>query len=287
MRLMHFEKAGKIGLAAAAGAEFMGLAEDSPDYPGPLEALLAAGVDLREAGRKLMAKGSALDLEQVTFLPPLRRPGKIICLGLNYQEHSEEFGQKEPKPYPEVFGRFPSSLVGHQGPLLKSPLSDSFDYEGELAMVIGRGGRNIPRAEALGHVAAYSIFNDGTMRDFQWRVGQWTMGKNFDHSGAFGPWLVTSDSLPEGARGLSLTTRLNGTVFQKATTSDMIFDVAAQIEYVSQAMTLEPGDVFVTGTPGGVGHTRKPPVYMGEGDVCEVEIEEVGLLRNPVVLDRR
>ena len=161
-------------------------------------------------------------------------------------------------------------------------MSDKLDYEGELVAVIGRGGRDIAKERALDHVAGYSIFNDGSVRDYQLRTPQWTVGKNFDGTGAFGPYFVTADQLPKGAAGLSLQTRLNGTVMQSTSTSDMVFDVATLVSLLSVAMTLEPGDVIVTGTPAGVGGARKPPVFMKPGDICEVEIEGIGVLRNAI-----
>ena len=175
-----------------------------------------------------------------------------------------------------------SSLVGHNAPIVKPSISDQLDYEGEMAMIIGRKGRSIPKEKALEYIAGYSIFNDASVRDFQLRTSQWTVGKNFDGTGAFGPWLVTPDELPAGARGLRIQTRLNGTVLQDSNTSAMLFDVADQIAYLSQAVTIEPGDVFVTGTPSGVGSSRNPKLFMKIGDVCEIEIEKIGILRNPV-----
>ena len=161
--------------------------------------------------------------------------------------------------------------------------SEKLDYEGELVAVIGKGGRHIPRAAALSHVCGYSIFNDGSIRDFQLRTPQWTVGKNFDNTGPFGPVFVSADELPPGAHGLKIETRLNGRVMQSATTADLIFDVATLVALISEAMTLEPGDLIITGTPAGVGAARKPPVFMKADDICEVEIEGIGILRNPIV----
>ncbi len=217
-------------------------------------------------------------------LPPLSSPGKIICVGLNYRAHAVESGMQLPE-YPTLFARFPSSLVGGGAPIVRPAESDKLDYEGELVAVIGKAGRRIAEADALDHVVGYSIFNDGSIRDFQLRTPQWTMGKNFDGTGAFGPTLVTADELPPGARGLHLETRLNGQVMQSTSTDDLIFDVASLVSLISVGITLLPGDLIVTGTPSGVGGARKPPVYMKAGDVCEVEIERLGILRNPVVDD--
>jgi acylpyruvate hydrolase len=185
--------------------------------------------------------------------------------------------------YPTLFARFPSSLIAHVEPIVRPRASEKLDYEGELVAVIGKGGRHIPRAAALSHICGYSIFNDGSIRDFQLRTPQWTVGKNFDNTGPFGPVFVSADELPPGAHGLKIETRLNGRVMQSATTADLIFDVATLVALISEAMTLEPGDFIITGTPAGVGAARKPPVFMKAGDICEVEIEGIGILRNPIV----
>ena len=183
---------------------------------------------------------------------------------------------------PEIFARFATSLIAHQQPIRRPRESMALDYEAELAVVIGKPGRRIPRDQALDPVAGYSVFNDATIRDFQFRTPQWTLGKNFDATGAFGPWLVTPDAVPPGAHGLRIQGRLNGQVMQDARTDQLIFGVAALIEMISVAMSLERGDVIITGTPGGVGAARKPPVYMRPGDVFEVEIEGIGVLSNVV-----
>jgi 2-keto-4-pentenoate hydratase/2-oxohepta-3-ene-1,7-dioic acid hydratase in catechol pathway len=175
-----------------------------------------------------------------------------------------------------------TTLVGHNQPLIRPKLSGDFDYEGEMVVVVGRRGRHIPKKKALGYVAGYSIFNEGSIRDYQFKTPQWTVGKNFDGTGGFGPDFVTADELPKGAKGLRIQTRLNGQVVQDANTNDMIFDVADLVSIASESMTLEPGDVIVSGTPSGVGAFRKPPLWMKAGDVCEVEIEGIGTLSNPI-----
>ena len=225
-----------------------------------------------------------VDLAGVAVLPPLESPGKIICVGLNYVDHATESGMKVPE-FPALFARFPSSLIGHGEPLLRPAESVKLDYEGELVAVIGKAGRRIAKADALDHVAGYSIFNDGSVRDFQLQTSQWTMGKNFDGTGAFGPVYVTADELPPGARGLRLQTRLNGEVMQSASTDDLMFDVASLVSLISIGITLLPGDIIVTGTPSGVGAARKPPVFMKAGDICEIEIDRIGVLRNRIVDD--
>jgi 2-keto-4-pentenoate hydratase/2-oxohepta-3-ene-1,7-dioic acid hydratase in catechol pathway len=222
-----------------------------------------------------------IDLSEIRILPPVPKPPKILCVGLNYDDHLEESGLKKPL-YPEMFARFATSLIAHGEPIRRPRESSMLDYEAELAVVIGRGGRRIPRDRALDHVAGYSLFNDATLRDFQLRTPQWTIGKNFDATGAFGPWLVTPDALPAAARGLRIQGRLNGRVMQDSRTELLIFSVPALIEMISVAMSLEPGDVIITGTPGGVGAARKPPVFMQPGDVFEVEIDGIGVLSNPV-----
>jgi 2-keto-4-pentenoate hydratase/2-oxohepta-3-ene-1,7-dioic acid hydratase in catechol pathway len=284
MRFAMFEQNGRAGIAVNAGDGLHGLWSDHPEYPGDLDSLLARGADLQEVGRRLLA-APVVRLSSPALLPPLGRPGKIVCVGLNYTAHSAETGYEVPA-YPTLFARFASTLIGHEAPLVIPAVSDQLDYEGELVAVIGKGGKAIPKDKALDHVAGYSIFNDASIRDYQFRTPQWTVGKNFDGTGPFGPYLVTPDELPPGCRGLRLQTRLNGQVMQEAATDDMMFDVASLISILSEAMTLSPGDMIVTGTPSGVGFARKPPVFMKEGDVCEIEIEGVGVLRNTVEKQR-
>jgi acylpyruvate hydrolase len=280
MRLVHFEKGGVLGIAADDGSGWHGLPELDSGFLANLPELIAKGADLLHAGRDLLPL-QAIDLNAVRLLPPVPKPPKIICVGLNYDDHLKESGLKKPE-YPEIFARFGTSLIAHREPIRRPRESSALDYEAELAVVIGRGGRRISRDKALDHVAGYSLFNDGTLRDFQLRTPQWTMGKNFDATGAFGPWLVTPDAVPPGAHGLRIQGRLNGQVMQDSRTDLLIFSVSALIEMISAVMSLEPSDVIVTGTPGGIGATRKPPVYMRPGDVFEVEIEGMGVLSNPV-----
>jgi 2-keto-4-pentenoate hydratase/2-oxohepta-3-ene-1,7-dioic acid hydratase in catechol pathway len=280
MRIVHFETGGSHGIAADEGSGWHGLIEGEGGFPGTLPKLIAQGADLLRAGRNLR-QAPAIDLDNIRLLPPIPVPPKILCVGLNYDDHLQESGLKRPS-YPEIFGRFATSLIAHQQPILRPPESVALDYEAELAVVIGKPGRRIPRDEALDHVAGYSLFNDATIRDFQLRTPQWTMGKNFDGSGAFGPWLVTPDAVPPGAHGLRIQGRLNGQVMQDSRTDQLIFSVATLIQLISVAMNLERGDVIITGTPGGVGAARKPAVFMRPGDVFEVEIEGIGILSNVV-----
>lgn len=258
---------------------FFGIRQGSqviPISPATDNALLA---DLPEAARH--STGPALPLTEVALLPPVTRPGKVICIGLNYVDHAKEGGNPIPD-YPAVFLRTVTSLVGPGQPILRPPASSKLDYEAELAVVIGRRALRVPESEALAHVAGYACFNDGSLRDYQRKSTQWTMGKNFDATGAFGPELVTPDELPEGAHGLRIATRLNGRTLQDGNTSDMIFSVARTIAILSEVMTLEPGDVIITGTPAGVGYPRQPPIFLQPGDTCEIEIEGIGVLSNPV-----
>lgn len=285
MRFAAYRHNGSYGVAASARVDtgFHGLEEGAPGFPGTLDDLVEQGpVALAAAGEALLL-APEIDLAAVTLLPPLARSEKILCIGLNYASHKEETGHTAPQLYPVIFGRYNSSLVGHGAAIVRPRVSEKLDYEGEFVAVIGKGGRDIPRASALDHVIAYSVFNDASVRDYQVKTPQWTIGKNFDGTGAFGPWLVTADEVPAGASGLKIETRLNGDVVQSASTSDMLFDVAQLIAILSEALTLTPGDIIVTGTPAGVGVARKPPLFMKAGDVCEVEVEGLGILRNEIV----
>jgi 2-keto-4-pentenoate hydratase/2-oxohepta-3-ene-1,7-dioic acid hydratase in catechol pathway len=280
MRIINFEKEGVPGIGADAGSGWHGITQAEGGFPGTLAELIVAGRDLLEVGRALESKG-ALSLSAVRLLPPVPNPPKIICVGLNYDDHLTESGLKKPT-YPEIFARYASSLISHGDSIRRPRESALLDYEAELAVVIGKRGRRIPPDQALAHVAGYSLFNDATIRDFQLRTPQWTIGKNFDSTGAFGPWLVTPDAVPPAASGLRIQGRLNGQLMQDSRTDRLIFNVPTLIELISVAMTVEPGDVIITGTPGGVGAARKPPVFMRSGDVFEVEIDGIGVLSNPV-----
>jgi acylpyruvate hydrolase len=227
------------------------------------------------------ATTESVALSEVELLPPVPQPGKLICIGLNYRAHAIEGGFAIPD-YPAVFLRVTTSLTTPGGAIIYPECSEQLDYEAELAVVIGKTATNVSVSDALDHVAGYSCFNDGSVRNYQRKSTQWTMGKNFDRTGCLGPALVTPDELPAGASGLRIMARLNGEVMQDSDTGDMIFDVATLIATLSEAMTLEPGDVIATGTPSGVGYARKPPVFMKPGDVCEIEIEGVGILTNTI-----
>ncbi|MAC78715.1 MAG: 5-oxopent-3-ene-1,2,5-tricarboxylate decarboxylase [Rhodobacteraceae bacterium] len=244
-------------------------------YPD-LRAVIAAGAldALKDAA------GDVHDMSDVTLLSPVPNPDKIICIGLNYMTHIKETGRDVPK-HPPVFTRYPSSVIGHDVPLIRPPVSDWFDFEGELAVIIGTGGRNIPEDQAMSHVAGYSCFNDGSIRDYQRHTSQFWPGKNFDDSGSMGPWMVTADDLPD-PEAQSLETRLNGEVMQSTPISDLAFNIPQLIAYLSIVTKLLPGDVIATGTPGGVGLFRDPKLFMKAGDRVDVEITGVGTLSNIV-----
>jgi 2-keto-4-pentenoate hydratase/2-oxohepta-3-ene-1,7-dioic acid hydratase in catechol pathway len=249
-----------------------------------LRALLADPHGL-DAVRDLLTSGVRADLAvaDVDWQPVIPVPGKIICIGHNYEAHRRET-ERAKTEYPSVFLRLPATQVGHRQAILRPRESTMLDYEGEIAIVIGRGGRRIPESEAWAHVAGYAPYNDASVRDWQWHTTQFAPGKNFLGTGAFGPWMVTADEIAPG-QVLGLRTRLNGEVMQSADTSQMIFPIPRLIAYCSTFLPLEPGDVIVTGTPGGVGAKRQPPVFLKEGDRVEVEIDHVGLLVNRVALD--
>ena len=278
MRLVSFQD----GARAASGIR---LGEDVVDL-APLDttlaAVLAADADARQQLAARAASARRVPLASLALLPAVPQPGKIICIGLNYALHAKEGGNPIPD-YPAIFMRGRTSLVAHAAPMWRPRASQKLDYEAELAFVVGRPARHVTEADALAHVGAYACFNEGSVRDFQRKSTQWTVGKNFDRTGAFGPELVTPDELPAGASGLRIATRLNGETMQDSTTADMIFSVAKLVSILSQAMTLETGDVVATGTPSGVGYARTPPRFLQPGDVVEVEIEGIGVLKNPVV----
>ena len=282
MRFAAFRSGDREGLAIACpDGKVHGLLSGEESYPGNLGLLVQRGRDALDRAAVLLANGPQIDLDQVVLLPPLSTPGKIVCVGLNYVDHSIESGFTVPD-YPTIFARFTSSLIGCGAAIIRPMVSTQLDYEGEMVAIIGVGGRRIREQDALDHVIGYSIFNDASVRDYQKKSPQWTIGKNFDGTGAFGPYLVTADELPRGANGLHIQTRLNGAVVQDASTGDMVFSVAQLISILSEAITLSPGDIIVSGTPAGVGMGRNPPLFMRHGDVCEVEIEGIGTLRNSV-----
>ena len=255
--------------------------DNAPDSINDFLALASSQIGLMDSIAARAASARAVPLEQIELLPCIPRPSKILCLGVNYHDHAAEGGNTV-ADYPVIFFRGPSSLLAHGAAIAIPPISTALDYEAELALVIGKTTRNVSEENALESVFAYACFNDATFRDYQRKTSQWTIGKNFDLTGGFGPYLVTADELPPGCKGLHIESRLNGRVMQSASTSDMVFHVAPTIALMSACMTLEPGDVIVMGTPGGVGYARKPPVWMVAGDTIEIDIEGIGVLRNTV-----
>jgi len=236
---------------------------------------------LQQGPIKDIENGTSIPIKDVELLPVIPDPEKILCIGLNYATHVKETG-REQKKFPAVFTRWADTLVAHGEPLLRPKLSERFDYEGELAVIIGKAGRTIPRARAMEYIGGYSIFNDASVRDWQRHNIQFTPGKNFPGTGAFGPALVTPDEVDDLAI-LRVQTRLNGELLQDQPISDLIWDIPFLIEYLSTFTPLAPGDVIVTGTPGGVGDKRIPPVYMKAGDTVEVSVGNIGTLRNPII----
>jgi acylpyruvate hydrolase len=268
---LRIEK-GLIDLSEVTGRAYQDVAD--------VLSLDSDGLSALETAAKASDDG-IVDETSITLLPPVGRPGKIVCLGLNYYAHAAEGGHDKPE-YPSFFMRVASSLVGHGQPIIRPKVSEQLDYEAELVAVVGKTGRHVKREDGLSIIAGYSVFNDASIRHYQRLTSQWTIGKNFDGTGGFGPEYVTADELPEGCKGLQIQTRLNGEVLQDSNTDNMIFDVAETVELLTECMTLEPGDLIVMGTPSGVGHARTPQLWMKPGDICEIDIEQVGVLSNPI-----
>jgi acylpyruvate hydrolase len=284
MQFTTFLKNGQSRLGVVQGKYVIDLNAALPHVPADLRSALELNIDFpRELNEALSTNALHLEMENLQFAPLIGEPGKIVCLGLNYFDHAKEGGRDKPD-YPWFFYRGKSSLLGHKQGAVLPKVSEKFDYEAELAVVIGsQVPRHTKAPDALQFVLGYTTFNDMSVRDFQKKTPQWTIGKNFDKTGGFGPILTTADELPPGAMNLKIQCRLNGVVMQQANTSDMIFSVAETIELLAQCMTLEPGDVIAMGTPAGVGQARTPPVWMKAGDVIDVEIDGIGLLSNTIV----
>ena len=284
MRIVSFEYEGENHIGLKVGDEVIDINIASQDLPKDLLSLLQSNIDIQEELKSVIehapqaAKHLSKDLH---FTSLIQRPPKIICIGRNYAAHAVE-GGVAPPTYPEIFLRCAESLIGHEEPIIRPRCSDKLDYEGEIAAVIGKKARHVKEQDGLDYIAGYALFNDATIRDYQRKSSRWTIGKNFDGTGAFGPEFVTADELPAGMIGVQLQTRLNGELMQNANTSDLIFPMAKLIEILSECMTLLPGDVIITGTPAGVGYVRKPPVYMKQGDVVEVEAAGLGILKNTI-----
>ena len=279
MKVVTFERNGVRSYGILENDRVLDVGNRLASRYADLRAVLAAGA-LQELLIASTQGPQSFQVEEVNFEPVIPNPQKILCVGLNYISHRTETKRPETK-YPSIFTRFADTQVGHETPVLRPSFSTAFDYEGELAVVIGRRGRHISEQDVSAHIAGYSCYNDVSVRDWQRHTAQWTPGKNFPSTGAFGPSLVTPDEIPDlGA--LTLTTRLNGKVMQEAQISDLIFSVPVIVSYISKFTPLYPGDVIATGTPGGVGDRRDPPVYMKDGDIVEVEIDRIGILRNVV-----
>ena len=275
MKVASYELDGRASWGAVVGDTLVPLA--TPALPTLKAAIAADALPQSEAG---LALQTGVPLSAVTWLPVIPEPGKIFCIGVNYEEHRVEM-KRERVGHPTVFMRVADSQIGHGQPMLRPPESEQLDYEGEIAIVIGRGGRRIAEADAWTHIAGYAPYNDGSVRAWQRHTTQWTPGKNFSGTGGFGPWMVTRGEIADG-EVLTLETRLNGKVMQHATTDMLLFDIPSQIAYISSFTTLRPGDVIVTGTPGGVGARHEPPIWMKPGDRIEVEVSKVGTLANVV-----
>lgn len=287
MKIVGFEASEGLRLGVVEGDNVIDLQAVDASLPANLAEVLAKNNgDLKPLGElaKRAPASAKRPLKGLKFGLPVARPPKIICLGLNYMEHVKEGMNRDNVPkFPTIFMRCQTSLVPHNQAILRPKVTETLDYEAEMVVVIGKKAKHLTLANAYSCIAGYSCFNEGSAREFQRKTTQWDMGKNFDKTGAFGPWMVTADEIPPGGKGLKIQTRLNGATMQSDNTDNMMFPVAETLVYVTQGMTLEPGDIIVTGTPSGVGFARKPPVWMKNGDTCEVEIEKIGVLSSPIV----
>lgn len=286
MKIIGFEANGGLHLGVVEGDQVVDLqAVDNRLSPNLADVLAANNGDLKPLGdiAKRAPASARVPLKGIKYALPVARAGKIICLGLNYLEHVKEGSQRDNIPkFPSIFMRVQTSLAPHEAPLIRPRASEQLDYEAEMVAVVGKRAKNLTMDNAADCIVGYSCFNEGSVREFQRHTTQWSMGKNFDRTGGFGPWLVTADELPKTGAGLAIQTRLNGQVMQSDNTSNMMFPLLETLAYLTKGMTLEPGDVIVTGTPSGVGHARKPQVWMKPGDTVEVEVEKIGILRNSI-----
>ena len=282
MRLVAFEQVDGPHIGVVTDRGVIDLSRIDPAAPRDLDAVIKAG-QLDQIAALMVKAGDEThhQIGDITIGLPVERPGKILCLGLNYMDHVAE-GPFDKQPFPTIFLRSSTSLVAANQPIIAPSVSETLDYEAELAVIIGKECKNLTKDNALDAIAGYSCFNDGSVREFQRHTIQWTMGKNFDKTGPFGPIMVTPDELPKAAAGLKIECRLNGQTVQSSTTDMMIFPVIETLVYITKALTLEPGDLVVMGTPSGVGHARKPPLWMKDGDLVEIEIEGIGILANPI-----
>jgi acylpyruvate hydrolase len=285
MRLVAFEQGHENRTGVLDGDTVVDLSFAQGELPQTIDAIIREGATRRIIDWVHRAPANARrPASELSWTLPIARPGKIICLGLNYADHAAEGGHALPD-YPALFMRCATSLVAATKPMVRPACSTRFDFEAELMLVIGKGGRHLSEADALDAVFGYTLFNDGSVRDYQRKTTQWTPGKNFDATGALGPCIVSADELPPGATGLGIRCLLNGKVMQSSNTDRMIFNVRRTLAILSEIMTLEPCDLVALGTPDGVGNARKPPVYLEPGDVVAVEIDGIGRLENPVVAE--
>jgi 2-keto-4-pentenoate hydratase/2-oxohepta-3-ene-1,7-dioic acid hydratase in catechol pathway len=287
MKIVGFEASKSVRLGVVEGDNVIDLQAVDANVPSDLgEVLRRSNGDLKplaELAKKAPASARH-PLAGLKYALPVARPGKIICLGLNYLDHVKEGPQRDNIPkFPSIFFRVLTSMVPHLQPIVRPKESIQLDYEAELVAIVGKRAKHLTMANAVDCIAGYSCSNEGSVREFQRHTTQWGMGKNFDRTGGFGPFTVTADELPPGGKGLKIMSRLNGKTMQSDNTENMMFPLAETLVYLTKGMTLEPGDVILTGTPSGVGHARKPdPVWMKSGDSCEIEIEGIGVLRNPI-----
>ena len=286
MKVVGFEAEGGLRLGIVEGDQVIDLQAVDAKVPTDLGVALAANNgDLKPLGdiAKKAPASARRPLKGLKYGLPVARPGKILCLGLNYLDHVKEGPNRDNIPkWPTLFMRGLNSVVAHNEPIIRPKISETFDYEAEMVAVVGKRAKHMTMANATSCIAGYTVSNEGSIREFQRHTTQWHMGKNFDNSGSVGPWMVTADELPDGGKGLKIESRVNGKVMQSDNTSNMMFPLAETLVYLTKGITLEPGDLIVTGTPSGVGHARKPPVWMKAGDVVEVEVEKIGTLRNTI-----
>jgi acylpyruvate hydrolase len=287
MKIVSFSANNGVRLGVVEGDSVIDMQAVDASVPGDLgEYLRGNNGDLKPLGElaKKAPASARLALSGLKFALPVARPGKIICLGLNYLDHVKEGPQKDNIPkFQSIFFRMLTSLTPHLTPLMRPKKSIQLDYEGEMVVIIGKRAKHLTLENAIDCVAGYACANEGSVREYQRHTTQWGMGKNFDRTGSIGPWMVSADELPRGGKGLKIMTRLNGVTMQSSNTDLLMFPVAESLVYLTEGMTLEPGDILLTGTPSGVGHARKPdPIWMKAGDTCEVEVEGVGVLRNPI-----
>lgn len=282
MRLISFQAQDGKRIGLISGDKVIDLTAVDVNAPRDIQSVIQDGsiASLQTIADKA-SDAEILNYDDLQFNIPISAPGKILCLGLNYMEHVNE-GIFEKQPFPTIFMRSKSSMVAHNEPIIRPSVSKTLDYEAELALIVGKTSRHLTAENALDVVAGYSCANDGSVREYQRHTIQWTMGKNFDKTGPLGPVFVTADELPDGAKNLDIACRLNGETVQSSNTDMMIFPVVETLVYITEGLTLEPGDIILMGTPSGVGHARTPQLWMRDSDVVEVEIENVGLLRNVI-----